>query len=112
MGRSARERWSDTRFHACRGGRSRTAFSRMAVDGMGDLLDFTFGLRTQLAGTTWTGWAMIEQNIRTLPLTPELQEPYDEMNVLAGDVAGGSLKQHCRERLPDGAGCGHGDQCR
>ena len=51
------------------------------VNGLIDLIEFNKYTRELLSGTQWDGVAMMEDTIRTLPVTPELQVVYNEFNV-------------------------------
>jgi trimeric autotransporter adhesin len=59
--------------------------------GMGDLLDFAFATRSQLTGTSWDGWSLIEQNVRSLATSPELQALYAEFGVQVAAAGGATL---------------------
>jgi Ca2+-binding RTX toxin-like protein len=61
------------------------------VVGMGDLLDFVFATNARLEGTSWDGWSLIEQNIRSLPATPELLALYGEFGVQVASTTGATL---------------------
>ena len=48
---------------------------------MADLIELTRGTSRQLGGTSWNGWQLIDQNIRSLPSTADLQILYAEFGV-------------------------------
>ena len=47
------------------------------VDGMADLIEYTRGMASELAGSAWRGWDVVEEYVRTLPTSPELQALLD-----------------------------------
>ena len=74
----------------------REEIARDAVNGVGDLIEFTRVSAGMLAGAGWQGNTLIESYIRTTAVTPELQSLYRELNVLlagqANFTANGSAK--------------------
>ena len=74
----------------------REEIARDAVNGVGDLIEFTRVSAGMLAGAGWQGNTLIESYIRATAVTPELQSLYRELNVLlagqANFTANGSAK--------------------
>jgi len=68
-----------------------------SVNGMADLMEFNqYVGRKSLVGTGWNGDRLMEQSIRALTITPELESLYKEFNVLLvgreGAVGSGTPK--------------------
>lgn len=55
--------------------------SQDAKLGLGDLIDFNNATRDRLKETNWNGYALLDAQIRTLPITPDLAAFYNEINV-------------------------------
>lgn len=65
-----------------------TRITANTADGISDLIEFNRATQTLLAGLGWTGWSMLENAIRTTPVTPELQAVYDSFGVKIDGTAG------------------------
>ncbi|MDP1862715.1 MAG: calcium-binding protein [Thiobacillus sp.] len=58
------------------------------VNGISDLIEFNRYGQTLLMGSAWNGWTMLENAIRTSPVTPELQAVYDTFGLKIDGAAG------------------------
>ena len=65
-----------------------TAIAANAANGISDLIEFSRATQSVLAGAGWNGWTLLENTIRTTPVTPELQAVYDTFGVKIDGAAG------------------------
>ncbi len=60
------------------------------VNGLTDLFEFNRYANDLLTGTGWDGTDLLDENLRSLTVTPQLQALYQEFNVLLNGSNGGS----------------------
>ncbi|WP_041245445.1 putative Ig domain-containing protein [Geotalea uraniireducens] len=60
------------------------------INGITDLIEFNRCTKGLLADTPWDGATLLENKIRSLPITPELQALYQEFNVRFNGIQGGN----------------------
>ena len=65
-----------------------TQVAQDAVNGMTDLIEFNRYAGGMLSGAGWNGNARMENSLRTLPVTSELESVYAELGVLLAGQAG------------------------
>lgn len=63
-------------------------------NGLIDLIEFNKFTRDILSGTQWDGMAMMEEVIRTTPLTPELETLYRELGISLNAGIGGDNNEN------------------
>lgn len=60
------------------------------INGITDLIEFNKYARGLFSDSTWDGEALLEETIRTIPATPEIQAIYQEFNIRFNGSQGGN----------------------